>query len=79
MRVDFHALTNDEHTVTSTTMNLQSLAWQQQAVPIAGDDIIAVFGLTTNDPSLIAYCYAVNVNNASNDGNSIVARRAPPK
>lgn len=79
MRVDFHALTNGEHTVTSTTMNLQSLAWQQQAVPITGDDIIAVFGLTTDDPSLIAYCYAVNVNNASNDGNSIVARRTPPK
>ena len=79
VRVDFHAFTNGEHTVMSTTMNLQSFAWQQQAVPISGDDIIAAFGLTTDDPSLVAYCYAVNVNNASNDGNSIVARRSPPK
>lgn len=79
VQVHFFAFTNGERTDTSVILNLQSLAWQQMAVPVTGDDIIAVFGLTTNDPSLIAYCYAVNVNNASNDGNSIVARRAPPK
>jgi hypothetical protein len=79
VKVDFYAFTNGELTTTSSTLNVQSLAWQQQAVPIAGDDIVAIFSLTTNDPSLIAYCYAVNVNNASNDGNSIVARRTPPK
>ncbi|HSB63652.1 MAG TPA: hypothetical protein VLJ18_05770 [Thermoanaerobaculia bacterium] len=79
VRVDFHAFTNGARTTASSTLNLQAVAWQQVPVPIAGDDIIAVFGLTTDDPSLIAYCYAVNVNNASNDGNSIVARRSPPK
>jgi hypothetical protein len=79
VQVHFYAFTNGERTDTSFTLNVQSLAWQQQAVPISGDDIIAVFGLTTDDPSLIAYCYAVNVNNASNDGNSIVARRTLPK
>jgi hypothetical protein len=79
VRVDFYAFTNGELTTTFSTLNLQAVAWQQVPVPIVGDDIIAVFGLTTNDPSLIAYCYAVNVNNASNDGNSIVSRRTPPK
>jgi hypothetical protein len=79
VRVDFYAFTNGELTTASATLSLPPVAWQQVPVAIAGDDIIAVFGLTANDPSLIAYCYAVNVNNASNDGNSIVARRTPPK
>lgn len=79
VRVDFFAFTGTNLTTASTTLNLPPLAWQQQAVPIPGDDIVALFSLTSNDSSLIAYCYAVNVNNTSNDGNSIVARRTPPK
>lgn len=79
VRVDFFAFIGTNLTTTSATLKLPSLSWQQQAVPIAGDDIVAIFSLTTDDSSLIAYCYAVNVNNASNDGNSVVARRTPPK
>lgn len=79
VKVDFFAFIGTDLTTTSTTLNLQAVSWQQQAVPIPGDDIVALFSLTTNDSSLIAYCYAVNVNNTSNDGNSVVARRTPPK
>jgi hypothetical protein len=79
VRVDFFAVVGPTLTTTSTTLNLPPLSWQQQAISIPGDDIVAIFSLTTNDSSLIAYCYAVNVNNISNDGNSVVARRTPPK
>ncbi len=79
VKVDFFAFNGGDLTRSSTTLNLLPVSWQQLPVPITGDDIIVLFGQTANDASLIAYCYAVNVNNTSNDGNSVVARRAPPK
>jgi hypothetical protein len=79
VNVTFYAFTDGALTTAATSINLPAGSWQQQPITIVGDDIIAIFSLTSEDPGLVAYCYGVNVNDTSNDGNSIAARRTPPK
>ena len=73
------------HTFTPTgtatvNMDLGAQSWQQVASPVAGDKMYVDFSVMAGgdgNPSHGVYCYAVNVNNASNDGTLILAERLP--
>ena len=79
VRADFYAFRNFiRSATTSATLDLVPLGWAQQAVPVEGDDIIAIFWVISGTPGAGVYCYGVNVNNASNDGTAIPARTWSP-
>ena len=79
VRADFYAFRNFiRSATTSATLDLVPLGWGQQAVPVEGDDIIAIFWVISGTPGAGVYCYGVNVNNASNDGTAIPARTWSP-
>lgn len=79
VRADFYAFRNFiRSATTSATLDLVPLGWAQQAVPVEGDDIIAIFWVVSGTPGAGVYCYGVNVNNASNDGTAIPARTWSP-
>jgi hypothetical protein len=59
-------------------MSLGAQSWQQQAAPITGDLMYISFVWTGGgDDAHAIYCYAVNVNNESNDGTLVPVVRMP--
>jgi hypothetical protein len=79
VRADFYAFRNfTRSATTSATLDLVPLGWAQQAVPVEGDDVIAIFWVVSGTPGAGVWCYGVNVNNASNDGTAIPARTWSP-
>ncbi len=79
VRADFYAFRNFVRiATTSASLDLAPRGWAQQAVPVEGDDVIAIFWLVSGSPGAGVFCYGVNVNNASNDGTSIPARTWTP-
>jgi hypothetical protein len=77
VRVDFSAITAGVPATTTFDLYLGASQWQQQAVPVPGDDIFAFFSVTSGGGPLGVYCYGVNVDNVSNDGTLINAVRVP--
>ena len=57
-------------------LDLPGSGWAQTSVPVTGENIrIFFWQLTAAENPHGTYCYAVNVNNQSNDGTSIPAAR----
>ena len=57
-------------------LDLPASGWAQTPVPVSGENIRIFFTqVVGGGPVHGAYCYAVNVNNQSNDGMSIPAVR----
>ena len=57
-------------------LDLPPSGWAQTSVPVSGENIRIFFWQLTGGGEVHgAYCYAVNVNNQSNDGTSIPAAR----
>ncbi len=57
--------------------SLAAGGWGQKAVPVQDEVIRILYSVSSGGGDLGAYCYGVNVNNASNDGTSIPASYAP--
>ena len=66
-------LTAGATTLWSHAFSLQSQQWQQISVGLSGAPSGSTVSFRSSGPTQSLYCYAVNVNNGSNDGTQIPA------
>ena len=79
VQADFYTSAGGTSTpATSVILNLPANGWQQMPVPVTDDQINIHFRSFGGGGPLGAYCYGVNVNNASADGTSVPAVYVPP-